>query len=229
VRTPESALLFVVSCATTAGSDSPVFGLTAVAFDPDCTLWIAAADDSLLLGFGPEALVGVDEQAATVRIELVGGSLRAPGERRGTGRNGADFFWSTMSTDTPHVRLARPVSDLRRSEEMYRRGLGLTVLGHFEGHAGFDGVMLGVPGAPYHIELTRSRLHEVRPSPTPEDLVVVYLPEESAWRSACARMSEAGFVDVEPWNPYWAERGRTFMDTDGYRVVLERADWRLEV
>jgi len=131
-----------------------------------------------------------------------------------------------MSTADHHLRIARPVRDLRRSEEMYRAALGLHVLGHFEDHDGFDGVMLGVPGAPYHFELTRSRRHEVRPSPTPEDLMVFYVPLESDWEAACDRMSAAGFVEVEPFNPYWAVRGRTFADPDGYRVVLERAEWR---
>lgn len=130
-----------------------------------------------------------------------------------------------MSIASHHLRLARPVSDLSRSEEMYCRALGLEVLGRFADHGGFDGVMLGLPTAPYHFELTRSRLHAVRPAPTPEDLWVFYVPEERGWRSACIRMEKAGFVEVEPRNPYWAERGRTFVDPDGYRVVLERADW----
>jgi hypothetical protein len=38
-------------------------------------------------------------------------------------------------------------------------------------------------------------------------------------------MLEAGFLEVPSFNPYWAERGRTFQDCDGYRVVLERAEW----
>ena len=40
-----------------------------------------------------------------------------------------------------HVRIARPVSDLARAREMYRRGLGLRVLGSFQDHEGFDGVL----------------------------------------------------------------------------------------
>lgn len=131
-----------------------------------------------------------------------------------------------MTIANHHLRLARPVSDPGRSEEMYRRALGLEVLGRFEDHDGFDGVMLGVPGATYHFELTRARGHEVRPSPTPEDLIVLYIPVESEWRAACDGMSTAGFVEVDPFNPYWAVRGRTFEDPDGYRVVLERAEWR---
>lgn len=125
-----------------------------------------------------------------------------------------------------HLRIARPVSDLARTEAMYRRGLGLIVLGRFEDHAGFDGVMLGDPGGSHHIEYTYARHHPVTPTPTAEDLLVFYIPSAEEWQAACANMLAAGFRHVPPFNPYWDERGRTFEDADGYRVVLERAQWR---
>jgi hypothetical protein len=127
---------------------------------------------------------------------------------------------------TPHLRIARPVGDLARSAEMYRRGLGLEILGSFEDHEGFDGVMLGRAGAPYHFELTRCREHPIEPAPTAEDLVVLYIPDEGEWRAACEAMLAAGFLRVASFNPYWDVRGRTFVDPDGYRTVLERAAWK---
>jgi YycE-like C-terminal domain/YycE-like N-terminal domain len=108
---------------------------------------------------------------------------------------------------------------------MYCQGLGLRVIGSFEGHDGFDGVMLGIPGANYHFEFTCSREHPVPPAPTVEDLVVFYIPSEAEWRAACANMLAAGFRQVTAFNPYWEQRGRTYEDFDGYRVVLERAEW----
>jgi catechol 2,3-dioxygenase-like lactoylglutathione lyase family enzyme len=78
-----------------------------------------------------------------------------------------------------HLRIARPVTDLARTTDMYRRGLGLRVIDSFADHDGFDGVMLGVAGADYHFEFTRARKHAVRPAPTVEDLVVFYLPSAS--------------------------------------------------
>jgi ribosomal protein S18 acetylase RimI-like enzyme len=129
---------------------------------------------------------------------------------------------------TYQLRVARPVSDLVRSAELYSRGLGMSVLGRFEDHQGFDGVMLGVPGAGYHLELTHCRPAPVRPTPTEEDLIVLYVPDLAQWRERCAQMLAAGFEQVPPFNPYWAARGRTFRDHDGYRVVLERAPWPSE-
>jgi catechol 2,3-dioxygenase-like lactoylglutathione lyase family enzyme len=126
----------------------------------------------------------------------------------------------------PHLRIAKPVRDLTRARDMYSHGLGLQVLGSFQDHDGFDGVMLGVPGAGYHFEFTRARHHPQRPSSTVDDLVVFYIPGEAEWRSMCDRMLAAGFTPVRAFNPYWEARGRTYEDGDGYRIVLERAGWR---
>jgi catechol 2,3-dioxygenase-like lactoylglutathione lyase family enzyme len=124
-----------------------------------------------------------------------------------------------------HLRIARPVRNLRRSVSMYSHGLGLEEIGRFDDNAGFDGVMLGKPGAGYHLEFTFCRTHPVQPAPTPEDLLVLYFPDPEDWRKVCAAMTEAGFREVEAFNPYWQRLGRTFEDPDGYRVVIQRAAW----
>jgi hypothetical protein len=108
---------------------------------------------------------------------------------------------------------------------MYCRGVGLDVLGRFENHDGFDGVILGVDGCSYHFEFTHCRTHPVTPRPTPEDLIVLYMPAALEWQAACGRMLVAGFRQVASFNPYWETRGRTFEDRDGYRVVLQQAEW----
>ena len=108
---------------------------------------------------------------------------------------------------------------------MYCRGLGLHVVASFEDHDGFDGVILGLEGVAYHFEFTHSRKHPISPTPTVEDLLVFYVPSKSEWKATCARMQAAGFMQVTSFNPYWEVRGRTFEDSDGYRVVLEQAQW----
>jgi hypothetical protein len=35
----------------------------------------------------------------------------------------------------------------------------------------------------------------------------------------------AGFKQVVSLNPYWDIRGRTYEDSDGYRIVLQNDDW----
>ena len=63
------------------------------------------------------------------------------------------------------------------------------------------------------------------PTPTPEDLLVFYIPAAAAWEERCSAMLEAGFSEVPAFNPYWAQRGRTFQDQDGYRIVLQQTTW----
>ncbi|MBY4599519.1 VOC family protein [bacterium BD-1] len=125
----------------------------------------------------------------------------------------------------PTLRVARPVGDLARSRRMYVEGLGLSVLGGFENHAGFDGVMLGVPGTGWHLEFTVCRHHPVAPAPTAEDLLVFYHPVADDWQAACARLLSAGFAEVPAFNPYWNQGGRSFADADGYRTVLYHGLW----
>lgn len=124
-----------------------------------------------------------------------------------------------------HLRVARPVTDLTKSVAQYRDGLGLEILGQFADHDGFDGVMLGMPEAEYHIELTWCRSHPVIPTPTQEDLLVFYVPQPQEWQERCSAMHRAGFLQVEPYNPYWKRSANTYSDRDGYLVVIAQATW----
>ena len=109
---------------------------------------------------------------------------------------------------------------------MYCCGLNLCVVGRFENHDGFDGVMIGHHDSSYHFEFTICRTHPVAPAPTPEDLLVLYLPVPAEWEEACNNMLAAGFREVSPFNPYWDKRGRTYEDPDGYRIVLQQQEWK---
>ena len=106
---------------------------------------------------------------------------------------------------------------------MYVSGLGLSMLGGFENHDGFDGLMLGWEGAGWHLELTVCRDHPVHPCPTVEDLLVLYLGE--AWATTASQMTAVGFVECAAFNPWWSGRGVMLRDFDGYRTVLCREAW----
>jgi len=123
------------------------------------------------------------------------------------------------------LRVARATDRLDDVVRFYVVGLGLNKLGSFENHDGFDGVMVGVPGAPYHFEFTHQRGHAVGSAPTKDNLLVFYLPDNGEWTSAVDRMEAAGYTPVPSLNPYWDRSGRTFEDPDGYRVVLQNAAW----
>jgi catechol 2,3-dioxygenase-like lactoylglutathione lyase family enzyme len=125
----------------------------------------------------------------------------------------------------PVLRVARPTDDLEPLIRFYRDGLGLEVLFRFQDHDGFDGVMLGLPDAPWHLEFTRRAGHAAGRAPTQDNLLVLYLPDRTAWDRVIRRMDDSGYVAVPSFNPYWDERGVTFEDPDGYRVVLQNAEW----
>ena len=126
------------------------------------------------------------------------------------------------------VRIARPVTHIDRSVAMYVDGLGLRVVGGFKDHAGFDGAMLQGQSRDFHLEFTHCPTRPVRPSPTDEDLLVVYITEPEPWRHRCQAMLAAGFAEVRPTNPYWEQRGRTFRDPDGYLVVIHNGTWEAD-
>ena len=122
------------------------------------------------------------------------------------------------------LRVARPTDHLEAIVRFYTEGLGLTRLDSFEDHEGFDGVMVGIPGAAYHLEFTRKRGHEAGVAPTKDNLLVFYIPDRSEWQDAVGRMLAAGYSPVAAFNPYWDRAGRTFEDADRYRVVLQNGD-----
>ena len=128
-------------------------------------------------------------------------------------------------TTTPILRIARPTDDLEALLPFYRDGLGLSLLFRFEDHDGFDGMMLGQEGAPYHFEFTRAKGHVAGRAPTQDNLLVFYLPDAEEWKAAVQRMQDAGFASVASFNPYWDREGMTFEDPDGCRIVLQRAAW----
>jgi catechol 2,3-dioxygenase-like lactoylglutathione lyase family enzyme len=121
------------------------------------------------------------------------------------------------------LRVARPTDDLEAVTRFYRDGLGLEVIDSFADHAGFDGVMLGHVGGAYHLEFTHQHGHSVGRAPTPDNLLVFYLPDRIEWEQAVQRMIDRGYSPTPSYNPYWDVNGKTFEDPDGYRVVLQNA------
>ena len=130
-----------------------------------------------------------------------------------------------MNPKIPVLRVGRPTDDIDALLPFYVDGLGFEILYRFEDHDGFDGVMIGHRGQPYHLEFDRRRGHPAGRAPTEDNLLVFYLPERSDYEAALARMAAAGFAPVVSYNPFWEDGGKTFEDPDGYRVVLYNAAW----
>lgn len=125
----------------------------------------------------------------------------------------------------PILRVARPTDDLDALMTFYVEGLGLEVLSRFAGHDGFDGVILGGAGWPWHLEFTRCHHEVAGRAPSRDHLLAFYLPDEAAYAAAVSRMGAAGFEPKVSFNPWWDRQGMTFEDPDGYRVVFWNGAW----
>ncbi|HEV2634032.1 MAG TPA: VOC family protein [Actinocrinis sp.] len=121
-------------------------------------------------------------------------------------------------------RFARPSADLEACTRFYRDAVGLSVLAEFRGHAGYDGAVFGLPDSSAHLELTRQAGDGRVPEPSPENQLVLYLPDADAVAGVVARLAAFGHAPVEPANGYWSDRGAVaFEDPDRWVVVF--APW----
>ncbi|MFE7106128.1 VOC family protein [Streptomyces sp. NPDC057575] len=131
-----------------------------------------------------------------------------------------------MIDSTVPIRVARPSRDLAAAERFYKDGLGLTVLWQTTERVPgkHDLLMLGPTGGTWHFEFTHDPDHPLEPTPTVDDLFVVYLgkPVDEA---LIERLTAAGGTRVPAHNPYWEEHGVTIADPDGYRLVLCSRTW----
>ncbi|TPE43775.1 VOC family protein [Pontibacter mangrovi] len=119
------------------------------------------------------------------------------------------------------VRIARPTDKLPEVERFYCQGLGLRKLGGFENHKGYDGIMLGLPGFPYHLEFTQHPHGSPCPAPSKDNLLVLYVPDAQRINRVAERLAHMGYPEVEPENQYWKDKGATTIeDPDGWRLVL---------
>jgi Acetyltransferase (GNAT) family/Glyoxalase/Bleomycin resistance protein/Dioxygenase superfamily len=119
------------------------------------------------------------------------------------------------------VRVARQTGRLDEIVTFYREGLGLAQIDHFAGHAGYDGVMLELPGTAAHLEFTATE-HSSPPMPHIEDLLVLYLGDQQTVDDVLTRLA---ITPIPSENPYWDQVGVTVCDPDGFRVVLVGQSW----
>ncbi len=109
---------------------------------------------------------------------------------------------------------------IRGNAQFYNDILGMKIIGKFEDHLGYDGVMLGMPDKTYHLEFTQQAEKFPLPEPTKENLLVLYYDNEDDYKRANERFKNAAIGAVEPENPYWKDKSVTYEDPDGWRVVL---------
>lgn len=124
------------------------------------------------------------------------------------------------SMKATQFRFARPTNQLDKVIAFYTKGLGLKIIGSFEKHDGYDGVMLGLPDEQYHLEFTQHESKSPVPAPTKENLLVIYFKDEHEYFKLVEKIKGIGAREVTPENPYWLGKSITFEDPDGWRIVL---------
>ena len=117
-------------------------------------------------------------------------------------------------------RIARPTNKMDEIINFYGEGIGLQIIGSFENHEGYTGVMFGLPCKDYHLEFTAHKNGSPCPAPTKDNLLVFYIPDAKQIEDIANRLKAMNYLPTEPENPYWKEKGLTIEDPDGWRIVL---------
>lgn len=125
-----------------------------------------------------------------------------------------------VSYPAKQFRFARPTDRLANVKKFYIEGLGLQKLDSFKNHDGYDGIMIGLTHSQFHLEFTHHIKGSPCPAPTRDNLFVLYFENDNEVQKIKSRLNAMKYFEVEPENPYWKNKGLTFEDPDGWRVVL---------
>jgi catechol 2,3-dioxygenase-like lactoylglutathione lyase family enzyme len=115
-----------------------------------------------------------------------------------------------------NVRVARHTDRLEEVVAFYRDRIGLRQTGEFQGHDGYDGAFLEIPGTYTELEFTTGGDHSA-PDPHPESVLVLYFETREEVEEIVERIHQP---EVVPANPFWQNNATAFSDPDGYQVLL---------
>lgn len=119
------------------------------------------------------------------------------------------------------MRIARPTLRLEAMVHFYERGIGLRRIASFEDHAGYTGVVFGLPDERAQLELT-ARADSPAPAPTRDSHLVIYYDAREAHAEVVERLRRMRYARATPQNPWWQAIADAFVDPDGWEVILVR-------
>ncbi len=75
-----------------------------------------------------------------------------------------------------------------------------------------------------------STISDDRPDhkPDEDDVLVFYTFYEKSYSELISKLHGTNSEVVKAKNPYWDSNGRTYLDPDGFRVVICHRDWRYD-
>ena len=116
-------------------------------------------------------------------------------------------------------RLARHTSRLEQLKDFYVNIIGLSVIGEFKNHSGYDGVFIGNANLDWHLEFTQTG-ESVDHKFDEDDILVFYPENQFEFESLLERINTQKVVQSLAKNPYWQEKGMTLKDPEGHTVVI---------
>ena len=111
----------------------------------------------------------------------------------------------------------RPSNEVR---SFYGDALGLPEIASFLNHAGYSGVIFGLPGSENQLEFTGHADGSASLAPSRDNLLVLYFDDADAVDRLRERLAAQGYPTVRPENPYRERVCSSFTveDPDGWRV-----------
>jgi len=121
------------------------------------------------------------------------------------------------------LRVARHTTDIKAIKKFYIHFLGLELLGEFQGHDDYDGFFIGREGLDWHLEFTVAA-HVPIHKADDDDLLVFYPGSMDEVETIIDRSEQLQIKATDARNPYWTKKGMTFLDPDGFGVVVVKPE-----
>ena len=117
------------------------------------------------------------------------------------------------------LRVARHTNRLEQLVDFYINIIGLSLLGEFKNHSGYDGVFIGIKDSDWHLEFTQTS-EPADHKFDADDILVFYPGSQSEYDNLVERLKNSKVVNPIAKNPYWQVNGITVQDPDGHTVII---------
>ena len=116
-------------------------------------------------------------------------------------------------------RVARHTNQIKEIKDFYIKVLNFEILGEFQNHNGYDGIFIGKPDLNWHLEFTTT--HEnINHHFDKDDCLVFYPTTQQEYDEIIERLELHQIELIKSKNPYWNENGISFLDSDGFVVIV---------
>lgn len=116
-------------------------------------------------------------------------------------------------------RSARHTNRIKEIETFYTKILNLDILGDFKNHNGYDGLFTGKANTDWHLEFTTSS-DDVNHQFDEDDCLVFYPETQDEYEAVIKNLEFYRIEPIQAKNPYWNINGISFLDPDGFVVIV---------